>query len=249
MITIEELNKVKESRKSNLYYEEKEYLQYIFLNSLSKKAKDFIFKGGTALRICFDLERASEDLDFSSELKISEIKKIFIECLKDFELLNIPHEIYAEKKFQGNVRFEVRFKGPLYNGNINSTNTLKVDFNSQVSFNKKAKVIPKIFSDVPSFVITALDEKEILAEKIRALINRGAPKDLYDLWFLFSKGTQIDKKLIERKLAEEKSEYKNLRFPSKREYEISLKQLVNFLPEYEQVKKEVSEKIEKILKK
>jgi len=79
MITIDELNKVKESRKSNLYYEEKEYLQYIFLNSLFKRSRDFIFKGGTALKICFDLERASEDLDFSSELEMGKIKKIFIE--------------------------------------------------------------------------------------------------------------------------------------------------------------------------
>jgi predicted nucleotidyltransferase component of viral defense system len=248
MITIEELNKIKEERKSNFYYEEKEYLQYIFLNSLFKKSQDFVFKGGTALRICFGLERASEDLDFSSELKITEIKKIFIESLKDFDLLNIPYEFYAEKKFKGNIRFEVRFKGPLFNGNPNSTNTLKVDFNSQVSFNKKAKVINKIFSDVPTFVLQVLDEKEILAEKIRSLINRGAPKDLYDLWFLFSKGVKINKKLIKKKLAEEKSEYKNLNFPSKEEYEISLKQLVNFLPEYNQVKKEVSEKIKEISK-
>jgi hypothetical protein len=36
MISLEELNEVKEKRKTNLYYEEKEYLQYIFLNAMSR---------------------------------------------------------------------------------------------------------------------------------------------------------------------------------------------------------------------
>ena len=248
MISIKELNKLKEIKKTNVYYEEKEYLQYIFLNSISKYSDNVVFKGGTALRICFGLERASEDLDFSSELKIPEVKKIFLGCLKDFDLLNIPYKIYSKKKFKGNVRFEVRFKGPLFNGDARSTNTLKIDFNSQKIFHKKAKVVNKIFSDVPAFIINVLDEKEILAEKIRTLINRSESRDLYDLWFLFSKNVEIDKKLIVKKLAEEKSNYKNLKFPSEKEYEVSLKNLVNFLPDYSQVKKEVSKKLEEIFK-
>ena len=248
MISIKELNKLKEIKKANVYYEEKEYLQYIFLNSISKYSDNVVFKGGTALRICFGLERASEDLDFSSELKTTEVKKIFLSCLKDFNLLNIPYEIYSEKKSKRNVRFEVKFKGPLFNGDARSTNTLKIDFNSQKVFYKKAKVVNKIFSDVPAFVINVLNEKEILAEKIRTLINRSESRDLYDLWFLFSKNVEIDKKLIVKKLAEEKSNYKNLKFPSEKEYEVSLKNLVNFLPDYSQVKKEVSKKLDEIFR-
>jgi len=246
MITIDELNKIKELRKTNLYYEEKEYVQYIFLNAISRYPDKFIFKGGTCLRICFGLERASEDLDFSTELKINEIRKLILLCLKNFDFLNIPYEIYSEKKFKGNIRFEIRFKGPLFNGNLNSTNTLKVDFNKQKSENKEAQVIEKIFSDVPSFVINVLVEKEILAEKIRALINRSEPRDLYDLWFLFSKKAEVDKKLIKQKLKEEKSNYKRLKYPSEKEYKISLKNLVNLLPDYKQVLKEVSENLNKI---
>lgn len=60
MISLEELNEIKEKRKRSLYYEEKEYVQYIFLNAISKYSDSFVFKGGTCLRICFGLERASE---------------------------------------------------------------------------------------------------------------------------------------------------------------------------------------------
>jgi hypothetical protein len=38
--------------------------------------------------------------------------------------------------------------------------------------NKTAKVVSQIFSDVLTFTIVALDEKEILAEKIRELVRR-----------------------------------------------------------------------------
>lgn len=248
MISPEELKEVKEKRKTNLYYEEKEYLQYIFLNSISRYPKEFVFKGGTCLRICFGLERASEDLDFSATLPIKETKKIVEQCLKDFGHLNIEYKISSEKEFKGNIRFEIRFKGPIYNGNQNSTNTLKIDFNKQKSKNTEARVVQKLFSDVPLFTINVLAEKEILAEKIRALINRSEPRDLYDLWILFNKGVEIDKNLIKLKLKEEKSSFSKIKYPSKQEYEISLKNLIDFLPSYEQVLKETLDKLNSIFK-
>ena len=236
---MDELNEVKEKRKTNLYYEEKEYLQYVFLNAISKFPDSFVFKGGTCLRICYGFERASEDLDFSTNLKLSELKKLLKKLLKDFELLNINYKVYSEKDFEGNCRLETRFEGPLFNGNSNSTNTLKIDFNKRKIFNKSAIMIQKLFSDVPSFTIAALSEEELLAEKIRALINRKQPRDMYDIWALFSKGININKKFLAKKLKEENSKLSELKFPSKEEYEKDLKNLILYLPDYEQVRKEI----------
>ena len=236
MISIEELNEVKNKKKTNLYYEEKEYLQYIFLNALSKFADKFVFKGGTCLRICYNLERASEDLDFSAKLRLEEVKDIVNKCLKDFGLLGIAHKIYSEKEFKGNLRIEARFEGPLFNGNPSSTNTLKIDFNKGKVKNAVAKVVSQIFSDVPVFTVVALDEKEILAEKIRTLINRSQPRDLYDIWVLLNKGTSLDKALLNVKLKEENSKFDSLKIPSKKRYERDLKELLSYLPPYEQVK-------------
>lgn len=236
MISKEELDEVKTKRKTNLYYEEKEYLQYVFLNALSNFGDKFVFKGGTCLRICYGLERASEDLDFSTGLRLKEIKAIINGCLKNFELLNISHSVYAEKEYLGNLRIEARFEGPLFDGNKSSTNTLKLDFNKRKVKNKVAKVIPQIFSDVPVFTIVALDEKEILAEKIRTLINRQEPRDLYDIWILLNKGVELDKRLLDIKLKEENCLLKNLAIPSKQAYNRDLKELLHYLPPYEQVK-------------
>lgn len=245
MISIEELNEVKERRKTTLYYEEKEYLQYIFLNAISNYPDNFVFKGGTCLRICFGLERASEDLDFSTSVDVKKIKEIVRKCLRNFELLNINYKIYSEKEHEGNLRIEARFEGPLFVGKQSSTNTLKLDFNRRKVRNKVAKVIQKLFSDVPLFTLVVLDEKEILAEKIRALINRAESRDFYDIWVLLNKNVKIDKKLLFEKLKEEKSRLSNLKFPSKETYERDLKNLISYVPPYEQLKMEILSELEK----
>ncbi|MBS3159926.1 nucleotidyl transferase AbiEii/AbiGii toxin family protein [Candidatus Woesearchaeota archaeon] len=109
-----------------------------------------------------------------------------------------------------------------------------------------SKVIPQLFSDVPLFILIILDEKEIFAEKIRALVSRSEARDLYDVWILLNKKVEIDKKLILEKLKEENKRLSDLKLPSKEEYTNNLKQLVSFVPSYEQVKKEVLELIKKI---
>ncbi len=147
------------------------------------------------------------------------------------------------------MRIEAGFEGPLFSGKSASTNTLKIDFNKQKARHKVAKVVAKLFSDVPLFTLVVLDEKEILAEKIRTLANRKQPRDMYDIWMLINKCVEIDKKLITEKLKEEKSNLAKLQFPSKEEYERDLKYLITILPPYEQVRKEIENIIEKITSK
>lgn len=240
MISRQELNQIKEQRKTTLFYEEKEYLQYLFLHQISKEAEHFVFKGGTCLRICYGSERASEDLDFNTDLSPAELKKKIATSLKGFTLLNIPSQIYAEKELDGNIRLEVRFQGPLFQGNPESTNTLKIDFNKKKVKASAAKVIPKLFSDVPQFTILILAEPEILAEKIRALLMRMESRDAYDVWLLLNKGIKIDSALLRLKLREEKVLSPKLKFPSMEEYRRDLQYLLRIVPPYEQIKKEIT---------
>jgi len=46
----------------------------------------------------------------------------------------------------------------------------------------------------------AMSREEILAEKVRACLMRARPRDLYDIWFLRSKGIVLDPKMIADKL-------------------------------------------------
>ncbi len=198
MISRQELVNLKHKQDSNLYYLEKEYLQYIFLHAISQFGDSTVFNGGTCLRLCYGLERASEDLDFSSSFTVSQLRKVMHTCLKSFTTLGIEYSEFIEKEYEGNIRFEIKFKGPLFSGNMNSTNRLKIDFNKKKVYYKKATVIRTLFSDVPTFVLVILDEKEILAEKIRAIAQRKQARDLYDLWILLGKSVEIDRPLIKK---------------------------------------------------
>ena len=246
MISIDELKKIKEIRKTNLYYAEKEYLQYIFLNSISKYAEDFVFKGGTCLRIVYEFERASEDLDFNTNLTINKIKKIVKNFLKHFELLNIDYEIYSEKEFEGNYRVEIRFKGLLFTGHKRTTNTIKIDFSKRKTFTKEAQIVKKLFSDVPPFTIITMGKEELLAEKFRALCMRKQARDLYDVWMLIKMKIPINKKILNKKLKEDNILKFKLNLPQKKEYQNDLKLLVNNIPKYEQVTKDIKDFINNI---
>jgi predicted nucleotidyltransferase component of viral defense system len=45
-----------------------------------------------------------------------------------------------------------------------------------------------------------LAKEEILAEKIRAILTREQPRDLYDAYHLLSKGVEVDRELFQDKL-------------------------------------------------
>src|SRR3989344_3200217 len=72
IISKDELKKYAKMLKMNLGHAEKDYFQNILLFILYQEyGNDIIFKGGTALKKCYGLNRFSEDLDFTCQNKIS----------------------------------------------------------------------------------------------------------------------------------------------------------------------------------
>ena len=63
------------------------------------------------------------------------------------------------------------------------------------------ELVTSEYDDVRPFVVTVLTLEHLTAEKVRALLVRGKPRDLYDVWLLLSQGVSPDQALIERKLA------------------------------------------------
>jgi len=82
--------------------------------------------------------------------------------------------------------------------------------------------------------------QEILAEKVRTILQRQKARDVYDLWFLLKKGINIDYSLIRKK-----SELLNLKFDTifflKRIFEIEkvwkteLSGYVTTIPDFNEV--------------
>ena len=51
-----------------------------------------------------------------------------------------------------------------------------------------------------SFELRVLRVDELLAEKVRAVMTRDKPRDVYDVWLLLRNGVKLDKGLVEKKL-------------------------------------------------
>ncbi len=155
------------------------------------KAK-LIFKGGTALRkIYFPDYRLSEDLDFTfngDDYKIEKIKKQFEEVIEKLkEEARITLNFQDETQHQtGNYNFYLGYSGPL--GGTGATKSIKVDIaNDEIICNEPVeKIVHNEYSDLKNtFEVLSYTLSEIISEKMRSLLQRTMPRDLYDLWYLF----------------------------------------------------------------
>ncbi|MDP2922218.1 MAG: nucleotidyl transferase AbiEii/AbiGii toxin family protein [Candidatus Omnitrophota bacterium] len=197
------MRKIAELKNISLINTEKDYLQDLMLFSLySKIGKELIFKGGTCLYKIYKLNRFSEDLDFTLVKKI-DLNKLSDKIILDFSLLNIKCKIkeIIEHKTEINIRF--LFNGPLYKGNKETQCfiPLNLSLKEKVILEPKRETIIPLYKEIPSFELFVMQEQEILSEKIRAVMTRDKPRDVYDSWFLLTKKkVEPDFKLINKKL-------------------------------------------------
>lgn len=155
------------------------------------------FKGGTVLKkVYFPVYRFSEDLDFTfkgKEFDIEAIKAAFTELFKwVYEESRIPLKIQNETQHEtGNYNFYIAYTGPL--GGAGANKDIKVDISQdELMYNSpEEKQIINSYSDLnEEYSILCYSLGEVIAEKMRSTMQRTAPRDIYDLWYLFEKEGQ-----------------------------------------------------------
>lgn len=160
----------------------REYIQHLCLGNLykNKEAQNLLFKGGTSLRLIYQSPRFSEDLDFSGKSISShnKIEDLFLKTLAEIEKMGI----------------EISFKEakPTTGGYLGIIHYELFDFAEDMKFEislRKGKRLEGEFTTVVSdfanaYTVIHLAPEELVDEKIQALINRGKPRDYYDLYFL-----------------------------------------------------------------
>lgn len=182
-------------------YMEKDYLQEIVLLSISRNTgNELVFKGGTCLYKFYNLDRFSEDLDFSM-INAPDADLLADKIVSDLNFFGINAKVSERKKIFNSILISISAQGPLYSGRGQSACRLTIDINlkSDVLYSD-VKTFRSLYPDIPSFTLLVMREKEILAEKTRAVLARDAVKDVYDIYFLLNKGTELDLDLIEKKL-------------------------------------------------
>jgi predicted nucleotidyltransferase component of viral defense system len=202
VISIEELRRIARIKGLKMGNAEKDYIIDIALLSISRNTKDeMVFKGGTCLSKFYKIGRFSEDIDFTlrKELDIGGLLRKIVSDLRSF---GMESEIRQERRAFNSIMSAIRTKGPLYRGTPNSVSSLKIDINTKSSIDMEPLVSTynPIYTDIPSFSLPVMQEKEILAEKVRAIMTRAKARDVYDVWFLLGDGVPFDTGLIEKKL-------------------------------------------------
>jgi predicted nucleotidyltransferase component of viral defense system len=214
MIADRVLRRIARERKLRLDIIEKDYALGWILNGItaSSSRNKLIFKGGTALsKVYFPFNwRISEDLDFTLS-KNATLEDISTNLLD--ELPGIVEEAsggitlnFKDRPFinPGFLRARAQFTGPI------SKNTIKIEVTKEKFIGENDTIdVPRTY-DYPEFSVLSYTLNNILAEKLRSMIERTRIRDYYDSWRLLKIDAVDDERVKE--LFIKKCEAKNIKF-------------------------------------
>ena len=188
MIPDKDLRRMASQRKLPLDLIEKDYaLGWILIGIFkSSMADNIVFKGGTALsKVYFPFDwRISEDLDFTSRGKsaFEEIPRILMDELPEIVrqesgglTLDFKMNPFVNP---GYLQMRAQFTGPIWK------NTIKIEVTKEKFVGDFEGVnLPPVY-DYPEYGTTTYTLNNILAEKLRSMIERKKIRDYYDSWKL-----------------------------------------------------------------
>jgi hypothetical protein len=177
---------------------EKDYIILTVLSALARtlpKGAPWVFKGGTCLRHCYYPGfRFSEDIDFScrpgkdnATVSQSLLAKA-IRLAQDESGLELTTKIPKESAGQEQLEIAVQYsRGGVRRQGL-PTIKVHLTFDEPVLVTPVKRKVTPAYSEPPPFEIPAYTLAEVVAEKMRALIQQQEkwprPRDLYDLWFI-----------------------------------------------------------------
>lgn len=164
----------------------REFVQLEVLRRLSESPsrRTLCFKGGTALHLVFHMDRYSEGLDFSLTTP-ADPKKILSSVLQVLQGEEITDSAIKRKTVL------VEMRQPFIPQNFR----VKLEINTDNIVPAELRVLYSEY--VPaSFTLQIMRTDHLIAQKVRAFLERGKGRDLYDLWFILKTKLHIDLKLL-----------------------------------------------------
>lgn len=192
----------------------KEYLQYPVLEFIYGDArwKNFIFTGGSCLRVCYKAPRLSEDLDF--DLNLTDYKKLRLDQLAG-ELKHYFADKFlltVETRCQGKSRIYLKFpilrELGLSRANESDLLYVKVEPQPMIFFRPQTEFTPvSVFGYnlvVKNYTLSFLFTGKIVAFLRRVWFKGDANevdikgRDFYDLFWYLEKGVEPDWRNLQR---------------------------------------------------
>jgi len=184
----------------------------------------WVFKGGTCLKKCFlETYRFSEDLDFtvlpSGPIHPEEVREKVSKILSHVSAesgidFSIREPRFRERDTPLSTEGRIYFRGPR---GATTPASIKLDLNGQEKV-VRPSVLRKISHPFPDSLppgdIRCYAFEEVFAEKIRAMVERCRPRDLYDIVNLFRRQDLHSAPELIRTVLIEKCEYKGVTVPA-----------------------------------
>ncbi len=183
---------------------EKDYIILWLLCGISRprlSPEDWIFKGGTCLRHCYYADyRFSEDIDFTCGPKSGGLEIIRKRLLKITEWVSAKSGLRINVKpartipgdFQAEIPIEYS-RGGQRAGGLPCVK-IHLTFDEPLLKRRVMRAVSSRYADIKPFKIGAYAKEEIIAEKMRSLLQQQKkwprPRDLYDLWFILCKSRE-----------------------------------------------------------
>jgi predicted nucleotidyltransferase component of viral defense system len=182
MLSLENLKEFTKKYQTRVENIKREYLQHLFLSFLYQleNSEKLLFKGGTALRFVFGSPRFSEDLDFTGQnihlCKI--IDELFIQTIHQVEKVGINITFKEAKPTSGG------YLGVIHYTIYDFSENMKFEVSLRKSNKAKYEITTLVNDYTIAYPVICLPTKKIVHGKISALLNRGKPRDYYDLYFI-----------------------------------------------------------------
>lgn len=257
MITPDEIRAIAREKEVDPATIERDYVQNWFLKSLYTNTDILIFKGGTSIRKAFIQDhRFSDDLDFtlSREVPQEQMAPLIDKAKKEVgEEIGIVFENETSfRDVDSGWKVKLHYTSKVTGQPIKLIlDVTKSDLEVVVMPVENHPIIHN-FSDSCDVDLTTYSLSEITAEKLRALCQRGWPRDLYDVYNLWPR---IEKDGFQE-LFLEKCKFKGVKPTIKAYDEIeesiksawskSLGHQMKDLPDFDEVFQEIRDILEKL---
>ena len=261
MITTAELHRAAAREGLRFDQAEKDYLILWILSSLVMGLDDptrWVFKGGTCLRHCYYAGyRFSEDMDFSCRSgneNLEESVAILTRAariLEDKTGMEITVKAAQESAGQKQLEIPIHYSRGRPRRQGLPAVRVHLTFDEPILTPTEVCRVEPLFSDLTSFRLVAYSKIEIVAEKLRALLQQQEkwprPRDLYDLWYvLCHKAEKLPgrelREIFARKCAVRNAEpdlhrltSENLREWNREAWKNQLAPMMKSVPDYEMV--------------
>ncbi len=153
--------------------------------------QDLVLKGGQALRHVYGSGRFSKDVDYVARRRVE-----FAE-LRDLLTIRYP-TLRPPAMPPTSTKFGLKIDPISYTGPLRAPGTVEVEVSFREDVQLPVRRLEYISPFREPFPVAVMDLHEMVAEKVRAMVQRGNPRDLYDLWFIFS---QIDARIVDETVA------------------------------------------------